>query len=121
MFMEIYSWGRYPRFESKVLVPRSNDEAVLEMRTADSLIPRGLGRSYGDSSLGATVMNTDNLTSFLHFDDASGIVSCQSGVSLDEILTVFVSGVGFCPLRRGHDLSQLVEQLLVTFMEKTIT
>ena len=99
--MEIYSWGRFPRITAEIVAPRSVDEAKNLLKTKKVITPRGLGRSYGDSSLGDTVVVTDNLTSFIDFDDKTGVLTCQAGVSLDEILTVFVSRGWFLPVTPG--------------------
>ena len=51
-------------------------------------VVRGLGRSYGDQSIDpeATVANTRRLNHFLSFDDATGVLVCQAGVSLADII-----------------------------------
>ncbi len=52
---------------------------------------RGLGRSYGDQSVDteAVVVATRNLNHFLSFDAEQGILTCQSGVSLADIIQTF--------------------------------
>lgn len=49
-----------------------------------------MGRSYGDASLAPFIVSTCRYNKMLHFDDAKGELTCQAGVSLDEILQVFV-------------------------------
>ncbi len=53
-------------------------------------VVRGLGRSYGDQSIDpeATVANTRRLNHFLGFDEATGVLVCQAGVSLADIINI---------------------------------
>ncbi len=55
----------------------------------NSRVVRGLGRSYGDQSIDpeAIVADTRRLNHFLSFDDATGVLVCQAGVSLADIIT----------------------------------
>ena len=48
--MQLQGWGRYPNLNSEILEPTST-QAVTEFLSnhKDPLIPRGAGRSYGDS------------------------------------------------------------------------
>lgn len=99
------SWGRYPRvIHLGEIVPRSPDKVIDAIRSADSLIlPRGRGRSYGDSCLneGGYLLSTKLLNRFMKFDPRTGILRCESGVTLDEILQVFVPKGWFLPVTPG--------------------
>ncbi|KKJ75991.1 FAD-linked oxidase [Kiloniella litopenaei] len=90
--MLISGWGQYPRVEADVLSPSTGDGIQRSLRENDAkpCIARGFGRSYGDSSLSSTIVSTRYLNHFHSFDDATGVLSCDAGVSLDEILGVFV-------------------------------
>jgi FAD/FMN-containing dehydrogenase len=57
-------------------------------QTDQALLPYGLGRSYGDSCLNAEgiVLATRELNNFISFDVEAGILRCQAGVSLAEII-----------------------------------
>ncbi len=98
---EIHGWGRYPRIEAESLFPLSADECVDAVIKSGRCIPRGLARSYGDSSLAAWVLDTRYLNHFLSFDDTTGVLTCDSGVSLSEILRVFVPRGWFLPVLPG--------------------
>ncbi len=99
--MELHGWGRYPRISSQVEFPKT----VLELRDTlgqpNALIARGLGRSYGDSSLADHVVTTEHLSRFTSFDANSGLLTCDAGVSLSEILAVFVPQGWFLPVTPG--------------------
>ena len=65
-----------------------------EMRDLEgSVLPRGLGRSYGDVCLnpGGALLSTQALNKFLCFDPESGLLTLQSGVTLSEVQTTFSS------------------------------
>jgi FAD/FMN-containing dehydrogenase len=83
-------WGRYPFVDAECSQPGERAEARAVLSHGPALIPYGLGRSYGDSALGPRVVQSARLDKFLAFDPATGVLKAQAGVSLDEILRVFV-------------------------------
>ena len=90
-------WGNFPKMNSNVL-PYSKE--VLE--SGDNIIiSRGLGRSYGDSSLNKIVVDTSSLDKFIEFDSTLGIIKCQAGISLDEILSLSIPKGWFLPVTPG--------------------
>lgn len=102
--MELQGWGRYPRMGAKVVSPLSPSQFAGSLRGPTPSIPqiaRGLGRSYGDSALGEQVICTRHLDHFLAFDDATGLLTCEAGVSLDAILRVVVPHGWFLPVTPG--------------------
>ena len=54
-------------------------------------IARGLGRSYGDAALlsHGVVLDQTGLNRLLDFEEASGVLHCEAGVSLGEIIDLF--------------------------------
>lgn len=68
-----------------------------------SIIPHGLGRSYGDVCLndGNTVVPTRALRHFISFDSDSGLLTCESGVSLADIISLVVPHGWFLPVTPG--------------------
>ena len=105
--MQLAGWGRYPFVESTVSHPDTDAAILDEIRKQsddDELlqrIPRGLARSYGDSSLAPSVVETDRLDHFMDFDEQTGLLRCGAGVSLAEILEVFVPRGWFLPVTPG--------------------
>jgi decaprenylphospho-beta-D-ribofuranose 2-oxidase len=83
-------WGNYPVGESISLYPRTEEDARTELKKTP-LIPRGLGRSYGDQAINDDryVATCTKMNHFLRFDDKEGILDCEAGVSLEEIISVF--------------------------------
>jgi FAD/FMN-containing dehydrogenase len=62
-----------------------------------------MGRSYGDACLndGGTLLVTKGLDRFISFDETSGLLSCEAGLSLAEILRVIVPRGWFLPVLPG--------------------
>jgi FAD/FMN-containing dehydrogenase len=67
------------------------------------LLPFGYGRSYGDSCLneGGVLIDTTPLRQFITFDAENGLLRCEAGVSLAEILEVIVPKGWFLPVTPG--------------------
>lgn len=87
---KIAGWGNYPMSNSKVTAPR-NEKEWKPLVQKGGLIPRGLGRSYGDQAT-----NTHQLVGvstamhhFIGWNEAEGLLECEAGTSLEEIITVF--------------------------------
>jgi FAD/FMN-containing dehydrogenase len=101
--MLLTSWGKYPKVESDVFVPADENNAAEIIRNSKypTMIPRGLGRSYGDSALASAVMSSKNLDRYDCFDSSTGLLKCSAGVSLEDILRVFVPKGWFLPVTPG--------------------
>jgi FAD/FMN-containing dehydrogenase len=82
--MTTSSWGNFPTIESQ---PQSFNNKII---FNEPLIARGNGRSYGDSALANQMINMRTHNLLLSFDDSAGIVHCQSGVLLSELINVFL-------------------------------
>lgn len=97
----IANWGNYPIVEADLLTLRKKEQAAGFVRQAGHAIARGLGRCYGDSALSDTIISTQNFNRFLDFDAEHGVVTCEAGVSLADILDVFVPRGWFLPVTPG--------------------
>ncbi len=98
---KISGWGRFPVVEAKESRVRSLKDIRLSLAESDSILPRGLGRSYGDASLAPSVLSTLPLNHMLAFNEKTGLLRCEAGASLDEILRIFVSRGWFLPVTPG--------------------
>ncbi len=98
-------WGRYPRSVARVYRPekRSHLSELLTRRPEDSYLTRGLGRSYGDAALnrGGGIILSRPFNRFLQFDRESGLLACEGGVSLEEIIEVCLPQGWFLPVTPG--------------------
>ncbi len=67
------------------------------------LLPYGLGRSYGDVCLNeaGTLLTTRGLDRFVSLDAEAGLLECEAGVSLGEILDLVVPRGLFLPVVPG--------------------
>ena len=102
----ILSWGRYPKSaHQRVHKPAWNDQVpdILRLAGPGFLLPYGLGRSYGDSCLngGRELVDCRRLNRILGFDEATGMLRCESGVSLSDIIDVFLPKGWFLPVTPG--------------------
>ncbi len=88
--MNISGWGKYPTTDAQLVSPEKYAQfgrAISQQHTAgQSCIARGLGRSYGDSSLADTILNTRYIDDFKTFDSDTGHLVCSAGASLAAIL-----------------------------------
>jgi FAD/FMN-containing dehydrogenase len=99
--MEISGWGRYPKINAEVSAPVDSKGWKVALETHQSLIARGLGRSYGDSANALTVLQTDYLDHYIQFDAKQGILKCEAGLSLHEVLTCIIPKGWFLPVTPG--------------------
>lgn len=98
--MKVSGWGRHPVRDAEVLLPRDVADAVAAV-TGGPVTPRGLGRSYGDSALGERLVDTGALDHLVAFDEATGVVTCEAGVSLSTLIDVLLPRGWFLPVTPG--------------------
>ena len=98
-------WGRFPVETCRIFRPEkpASLPAILDSGAESSYIARGLGRSYGDASLngGGGVIAFERLNRMIAFDDSTGVLECEAGVSLAEILDHFLPRGYFLPVTPG--------------------
>lgn len=103
----IYNWGLFPKNRCEVHTITNYDEIISLVRSNNYIIARGNGRCYGDASLSKNIISTIPLNKILHLDESNGIICCQSGVLLDEILNRVVPKGFFLPVTPGTKLITL--------------
>src|SRR4051812_20343448 len=95
------SWGRYPRAKQTVETMRWRDQTPRfgELK----VLPRGQGRSYGDSCLndGGVLISTAGLDRFISLDEDPGGLRCEAGLTLEAILDLAVPRGRFLPVVPG--------------------
>jgi len=99
--MKIYGWGKYPTIDAKVLLPQTQLDCASFLKSSEIVLPRGMGRSYGDSANSSTVIESTYLDHFIEFDETTGILACEAGVSIREILQLIVPKGWFVPVTPG--------------------
>ncbi|GHO45523.1 FAD-linked oxidase [Ktedonospora formicarum] len=98
------SWGRFPRVKHSHVVPVYWRHEVPQLDTFEtSILPFAYGRSYGDSCLneGGISLDVSNLRHFISFDEEEGLLRCEAGISLAEVLEVMVPRGWFLPVTPG--------------------
>lgn len=98
------SWGRSLHVEQEVASLAGRFDAMpIAPNSELTVLPYGAGRSYGDSCLNADgiALKTGTLSRFIAFDPGAGILSCESGVLLSEILRLIVPQGWFLPVTPG--------------------
>lgn len=89
--IELSGWGRYPRARASVVCPECVEEAKPPAK-GSTIIARGQGRSYGDAAQTSegVVMLTRRLSRVIAFDDETGVLTAEAGMTLEEVLEKFV-------------------------------
>ncbi|NQX89548.1 MAG: FAD-binding oxidoreductase [Halioglobus sp.] len=98
------SWGALPLAEPRRVIERDwRFEALPELAETDSFLAYGMGRSYGDSCINSqgTQLSTRQLRRLIHFDTERGILRCEAGVTLGDILQLIVPKGWFLPVVPG--------------------
>jgi FAD/FMN-containing dehydrogenase len=97
------SWGRYPNTEQTHHQIFWSADFPVDADSSRSQLPAGMGRSYGDVCLndGNMLLLTRSLDRLLAFDPQTGILRCEAGVMLAEILEFSVPRGWFLPVTPG--------------------
>lgn len=87
---KVTNWGNYPIVEKEMRSDDSFKKIKEFVLNNNEVIARGNGRCYGDSSLGEHIFSTKKLNKFISFDRLNGIIECESGVLLSDVLEIAV-------------------------------
>lgn len=101
MKKNISNWGNFPKADSRIYEPDRLEYVESFVAKNHSIIARGNGRCYGDASLSDNVISTLSLNKFIDFDIQNGVLECESGVLLDDILELIVPKGFFLPVTPG--------------------
>lgn len=99
----IRSWGCVESFLHRPRPFHWHGEPFPAPMGGRTTLPYGLGRSYGDSCLneGGELILTRGMNRFLGLDPVTGVLRCEAGVTLDEILRLMVPRGWFLPVTPG--------------------
>jgi len=100
---QFYSWGRYRQVQQRIEACDWRFNPLPEAGTAHGLLPHGQGRSYGDVCFNdeGTLLMTASLDHFIQFDSETGLLCCESGVTLEQILHLVIPHGWFLPVTPG--------------------
>lgn len=97
----VSGWGRQPVAPGRIVEPERLDVPA----GSAPVLPRGLGRAYGDAAVPACpdtdVVATPRADRILHWDAGAGRLTAEAGLSLADILKIFVPRGWFPPVTPG--------------------
>lgn len=85
MAKEYVSWGRYPYKQQEGFDFSWRNQTLPQNK---NFLPQGNARSYGDSCMNqeGVVVSSRKLNRFINFDAKLGVLRCEAGVTLGQIL-----------------------------------
>jgi len=101
------SWGRTLHASHEIAFPKfsSQLENIIKQGSANKngLLAIGMGRSYGDSCLNdnGAVIDMTALNRLISFDEKTGVLFAQAGISLEDILDFSIPRGFFLPVTPG--------------------
>ncbi len=103
--MNVSGWGRVKSGAAMVARPeRVRDVARLfDDAKGKQVCSRGAGRSYGDCAVnsGGIIVNTDRLARILAFDEQTGEIAVEPGVTFENLLRTFLPRGWLVPVSPG--------------------
>ncbi len=99
------SWGRLRSGLTQVARPElsSHLRGILAARTSKKVLGFGRGLSYGDACIntGNVTVKFNSLDHLLTFDPGKGILTCEAGITLEEIIRAVLPHGWFLPVTPG--------------------
>lgn len=98
----LWGWGRTSPSVADVVTPDSEASVLDALQSAVTVVPRGLGRSYGDAAqlAGGLVLRNDAFRDISPIGD-DGVVTVGAGVSIDDIIRRGLPDGWFVPVTPG--------------------
>jgi FAD/FMN-containing dehydrogenase len=101
---DLSGWGRLSTVPCHVYRPEKRRALQTILTDAPhTLLARGLGRSYGDQAVNTNggIVLFERLNRMTAFDPTTGLLECEAGVSLAEIIRTFLPRGFFLPVVPG--------------------
>jgi FAD/FMN-containing dehydrogenase len=97
------SWGRYPQAKAIAVQTVETDALPPLNGFAFPVLAYGLGRSYGDSCLNENgmLLDTAPMAALLGFDRLQGLIRCEAGFTLADLLATAMPHGWFPPVLPG--------------------
>ena len=102
--VRLTGWGRVSPSWAELAAPATAAAAAgLLADGGRGVIPRGLGRAYNDAAqcAGGVVISTAELNRIIELDTATGLVTCEAGVSLEQLMVAGLPAGWFVPVSPG--------------------
>jgi FAD/FMN-containing dehydrogenase len=99
----VSSWGNVLCATHAVFDLHGREQGFPALPSNTNVLPFGNGRSYGDSCLntGGALLRARGLDRFIAFDRQAGVLACEAGVLLADILRLTVPAGWFLPVVPG--------------------
>ena len=98
-------WGRVSPSRARVVSPDQSSQVrqLLQGPPARGVIARGLGRSYNNAAqaAGGLVIEMTGLNRISDLDPVHGTVTCEAGVSLEQLMRAALPAGWFVPVSPG--------------------
>lgn len=95
-------WGRFPAVDCEVGRPADARALADGLAGTTPAIARGNGRSYGDASLNpAATVDMRRLDRLIDLDPATGLVVCEAGLMLSDLIDVLLPRGWWPPVTPG--------------------
>lgn len=100
--MKLSGWGRYPVVDCRLEHYRGDSDLRGLIDRSPTLIARGNGRAYGDAAVNPELtVSMLGAGRILAFDAETGLLTCEAGALLDDILQACVPRGWFPPVVPG--------------------
>jgi decaprenylphospho-beta-D-ribofuranose 2-oxidase len=104
--VRLTGWGRISPSSAELAEPASAASAAGLLghgAARRGVIPRGLGRSYNNAAqcAGGVVISTARLNRIIDLDAATGLATCEAGVSLEQLMIAGLPAGWFVPVSPG--------------------
>ena len=99
----INGWGRYGVYKTKIYTPKTISDIAKKLKkpSLDTYICRGLGRSYGDSSINNKIINLSNIKKKFKISKKKDEIECTSNFSIKELLPILLKENYFLNVTSG--------------------
>jgi decaprenylphospho-beta-D-ribofuranose 2-oxidase len=84
VWKKVKGWGNYPSVKAEVITPASVEEVQEVVLQKNTLLARGSGYSYGDSSLHPIIISTKKLNNILA--QGKDWIEVEAGVTIAQLL-----------------------------------
>lgn len=99
----VHGWGRINPVDMSILELESAKATAHAVRRFQAVIPRGLGRSYGDAAQlgGSAALSCLRLDGYQWIDRRGGVIRARAGTSLGRIISDLAPAGWFVPVSPG--------------------
>lgn len=101
--MTLSGWGRLSKQKDGISILGRGNIVLAHLDDASTAIVFGMGRSYGDQALNpdGKLYRSNYLDRYIAFDETTGVLSCEAGVTLGNIQRDFWTRGWMLPVTPG--------------------